>query len=84
MCSFADEAPIVGFALTAPAKNPADEPVEATKKRRMDYYKYISTATKASVAVIEDTDFLAALGHIGGINANIHRTLRLLEQLRMV
>ena len=79
-CSSVDEAPIVGFALTAKisAKNPADESLEATKKRRMDYYKYISTATKASVAVIEDTDFPGCVGaYWGELNANIHKNFEI-------
>ena len=59
LCSSVDETPIVGFALTAKisAKKPPDEQLIITRKTRMEYYKYMASCGKASVAVIEDVDF---------------------------
>ena len=83
-CSSVDETPIVGFALTAKisAKKPPDEPTEITKKRRMDYYKYMESCKKDSVAVIEDTDFPDCVGaYWGELNTNIHKSFDLVGAL---
>ena len=69
--------PIVGFARTAKiaALEPSNEPVDIIKKRRMDYYEYMSNSRLPSLAVIEDMDFPDCIGaYWGEINTSIHKS----------
>jgi regulator of RNase E activity RraA len=67
---------LVGYACTARiagAKPPADAP-EVVRARRMDYYRAMATASKPSIAVVEDTDFPDCVGsYWGEINAAVHK-----------
>ena len=84
LCSSVDETPIVGFALTAKisAKKPPDEPLIITRTARMEYYKYMASCGKASVAVIEDIDFPDCIGaYWGELNTNIHKSFDIVGAL---
>jgi regulator of RNase E activity RraA len=68
--------PMVGYARTAKiaAVNPPEEPMGVVRKRRMDYYRYMSDRSYPVVAVIEDTDFPDSIGaYWGEINTTIHK-----------
>ncbi len=71
------EAPaLVGYARTAKiaAVNPAEEPPEIIRKRRMDYYRYMAEAPEPSIVVIEDTDYPNCIGaYWGEINTTVHK-----------
>lgn len=67
---------IVGYARTAKirALTPPDEAPEVIKKRRLDYYKYMSAGLRPSIAVIEDTDYPNPIGAFWGeINTYVHQ-----------
>ena len=84
LCSSVDETPIVGFALTAKisAKKPPDEPPIITRTTRLEYYKYIASWGKASVAVIEDIDYPDCIGaYWGELNTNIHKNFDIVGAL---
>ena len=74
-CSSGSGLPVVGFARTAriAAKDEPKETQEVLRKRRLDYYRYVSDSTNPSVMVIEDTDYPNCVGAFWGeINAQIH------------
>ncbi len=75
-----DDKSIVGYALTAKiiASIPPKDSPEIVKKRRMDYYKYVSLGENPSVIVIEDEDGDNPCGAFWGeVNATIHKALGL-------
>ena len=74
-CSSQEGLPIVGFAKTARIAGalPSDEPGDVLRKRRVDYYRYVSENTAPSVMVIEDLDYPDCVGAFWGeINGQIH------------
>ena len=76
LCSAPNEPAIVGYARTAKiaALNPPTEPADVIKKRRMDYYRYMSEAPAPSVVVIEDADYPDCVGaYWGEVNTTIHK-----------
>ena len=73
-----DALPLVGFARTAKVAgaSPPDEPIQTTKERRLDYYRYVNVSKEPSVMVIEDTDGTNCVGAFWGqLNATIHKKL---------
>ncbi|HEV7323358.1 MAG TPA: RraA family protein [Ensifer sp.] len=71
-------APVVGFARTAriSAVAPPTEAPDVIKKRRMDYYRYMASGAKPTVAVIEDADDPHCIGAFWGeVNTTIHSAL---------
>ena len=67
---------MVGYARTAriAATSPPSEPPEEIRRRRMDYYRYMSEAPTPAVAVIEDVDYPNCVGgYWGEINTAIHK-----------
>jgi regulator of RNase E activity RraA len=67
---------MVGFAKTAKiaALAPSKEDQEIIKKRRMEYYRYMSDFTGPAVAVIEDIDYPDCIGaYWGEINTKVHK-----------
>ena len=78
LSSAPDAQAVVGYALTAKiaAKAPPEDPPEVIKQRRMAYYKYIATAHKPAVVVIEDCDYPNCVGAFWGeINTTVHKGL---------
>lgn len=72
--------PMVGYARTArlAARSPPEEPAETLRKRRMDYYRYMSAGARPAVAVVEDLDWPDCVGaYWGEINTNVHKGLGL-------
>ena len=67
---------ICGYARTAriKAQTPPEENPDVIKKRRMDYYRYMSQGQRPAVVVIEDVDWPDCIGaYWGEINTTIHR-----------
>lgn len=67
---------VVGYAVTAKisALAPPTEPADATRARRMAYYKAMAGAPQPSVAVIEDVDFPDCIGaYWGEVNTTVHK-----------
>jgi regulator of RNase E activity RraA len=67
---------MVGFAKTAKiaALAPPKEDQEIIKKRRMEYYRYMSDFSGPAVAVIEDIDYPDCIGaYWGEINTKVHK-----------
>ena len=80
LCSAPDAGAIVGYARTAKiaALAPPAEPSEVIKKRRMDYYRYMSEGARPSIAVVEDVDYPDAIGaYWGEINTSVHKAFGL-------
>ncbi|MER2537019.1 MAG: RraA family protein [Rhizobiaceae bacterium] len=76
LCSAPHEKPMVGYARTAriAAAKPPAEPAAAVRARRMHYYRYMASAPRPAVAVIEDEDFPDSVGaYWGEINATVHK-----------
>ena len=76
ICSSTKSAPMVGFAKTAKiaALSPSTESQEIIKKRRMEYYRYMSDFNGPAVAVIEDIDYPECIGaYWGEINTKVHK-----------
>ncbi|WBU55717.1 RraA family protein [Paracoccus sediminicola] len=76
ICTEPEAGAIVGYARTATlsAIAPPTEPAETVRKRRMDYYRYMSESPKPAVAVVEDLDHPNAIGaYWGEINATVHK-----------
>jgi regulator of RNase E activity RraA len=66
---------MVGYARTARirALAPPEESAEVIKKRRMDYYRYMSEGARPAVVVVEDADYPNAVGAFWGeINSTVH------------
>ena len=75
LCSDPSLPAIVGYARTARIKalTPPDEPPEVIKKRRMEYYRYMSEGGRPAIAVLEDVDWPDCIGaYWGEINTTIH------------
>ena len=67
---------MVGYARTAriAAASPPSEAQETLRRRRMDYYRYMSEAPRPAVVVIEDVDYPDCVGgYWGEINTAIHK-----------
>ena len=96
VCATPGDGPIVGFAQTARIAgiHPADESPEATRARRIEYFRHMATGKQPAVAVIEDTDSpdcVAAwwgevhtavhkgLGMVGAVTNGVVRDLDTLE-----
>lgn len=80
LSSAPEQPPMVGYAATAQiaAVAPSQEPAEATRARRMAYYKAMHDAPKPAIAVIEDLDFPACIGaYWGEVNTTIHKAFGL-------
>ncbi len=76
LCSAPEEGAMVGYARTAKiaALEPSQEDPEVIKKRRMDYYRYMSEGPRPAVTVIEDLDYPDAIGaYWGEINTTVHQ-----------
>ena len=76
ICSSTKSAPMVGLAKTAKisALSPSSESQEVIKKRRMEYYRYMSDFNGPAVAVIEDIDYPECIGaYWGEINTKVHK-----------
>lgn len=76
LCSAPDAPAMVGFARTAKiaAVEPPTEAADLIKARRMDYYRYMASANRPAVAVVEDLDFPDCIGaYWGEINATVHK-----------
>ncbi len=76
ICSSTKSAPMVGLAKTAKitALSPSSENQEVIKKRRMEYYRYMSDFNGPAVAVIEDIDYPECIGaYWGEINTKVHK-----------
>ena len=72
--------PMVGRALTATirAMAPPADPPEAVRKRRADYYRYVSETSCPSVIVIQDLDGENVCGAFWGeVNATVHKAFGL-------
>ena len=72
--------PVVGRALTATirAKSPPSECRDATRARRMGYYRYMWEGAKPAVAVLQDLDSPDIYGaYWGEINATVHKAFGL-------
>ena len=76
--------PIVGFARTAAllCSEPASDPPEAVRARRLDYYAYVAGGARPAgglrptIVVIEDADGHPGLGAFWGeVNVAIHKGL---------
>lgn len=80
LCSAPEEAPIVGYAVTAQitALAPPQEPTEMIRTRRMAYYRAMHDAPKPAVAVVEDLDYPTCIGaYWGEVNTTIHKAFGL-------
>lgn len=76
LCSAPESSPVVGYPRTAKIAGcaPSTEALSIVRKRRMDYYRYMSEAPCPSICVIEDTDGDEAIGaYWGEVNAAIHK-----------
>ena len=72
--------PMVGRALTATirALSPPADPPHAVRKRRADYYRYVSETSCPAVIVIQDLDGENACGAFWGeVNATVHKAFGL-------
>jgi regulator of RNase E activity RraA len=70
--------PIVGFARTAAllSSEPASDPPETVRARRLDYYAYVAGGPGPTIVVIEDADGHPGLGAFWGeVNVAIHKGL---------
>lgn len=71
---------ICGYARTTRIKavEPPREPAGVIKRRRMEYYRYMSLGARPAVVVIEDVDWPDCLGaYWGQINIAIHAGFKL-------
>ena len=75
LCSEPEGGAVVGYARTAQiaGAEPASEPSEVIRARRMDYYRYMAEAPKPAVTVIEDVDALPVAAYWGEVNATVHK-----------
>lgn len=76
LCSDPDAGAMVGYARTAKiaAVNPPEEPPEVIRKRRMEYYRHMATASGPAVTVVEDLDYPDCIGaYWGEINTSVHK-----------
>lgn len=76
LCSDPDAGAMVGYARTAKiaAVNPPEEPPEVIRKRRMEYYRHMATASGPAVTVVEDLDYPECIGaYWGEINTTVHK-----------
>ncbi|MBY6136668.1 RraA family protein [Nocardioides marinus] len=76
LCSDPDAGAMVGYARTAKiaAVNPSEEPSEVIRKRRMEYYRHMATASGPAVTVVEDLDYPECIGaYWGEINTTVHK-----------
>ncbi|WP_417473651.1 RraA family protein [Leisingera sp.] len=76
LCSDPDAGAMVGYARTAKiaAVNPPEEPPEVIRKRRMEYYRHMATASGPAVTVVEDLDYPDCIGaYWGEINTTVHK-----------
>ena len=58
LCSAPEGGPVVGFARTAKiaGREPATEPSENIRSRRLEYFRSMATGPRPAVAVVEDLD----------------------------
>ncbi len=80
LCSAPEDGAMVGYARTAKiaALEPPTDESEVIKRRRMDYYRYMSEGPRPALAVIEDLDYPNAIGaYWGEINTTVHKGFRL-------
>ena len=76
LCSAPNDPPVVGYAVTAQiaALAPPTEDPATIRARRMDYYRAMATASRPSVAVVEDLDYPDCIGAFWGeVNTTIHK-----------
>ena len=67
---------MLGYARTGRIRGnaPSTEPPERVRKRRMDYYRYMSEGPRPALAVIEDVDYPDCRGaYWGEVNAVVHQ-----------
>lgn len=72
--------PMVGYALTARIRSdrPASEDPTVVRARRLDYYRYLASDTRARLVVIEDQGDEPGIGAFWGeVNVAIHKGLGL-------
>ncbi len=73
-----DRSRMVGYARTAriAASEPPTDPPDLVRRRRLDYFRFMSKAPMPAIAVIEDLDFPYSVGAFWGeINATVHKGL---------
>jgi len=78
VCLRPDMPAVIGIAKTARirASAPSTEPVEANKKLRLQYYRYVADCPLPTLVVIEDLDATPGFGAFWGeVNTHIHRGL---------
>ena len=67
---------ICGFARTAHirAQTPPDDPPEAVRTTRLNYYRYMAEGPRPAITVVEDLDSPEAIGAFWGeVNTRVHR-----------
>lgn len=80
LCSSIEKRPMVGYARTAriAGLQPPDEPAEATRERRLEYFRYMADGPRPAVAVIEDSDYPNCVGAWWGeVHTAVHKGLDL-------
>jgi len=78
VCAKPELPPIVGFARTATirAMHPAEASPDASRQRRLDYYRHVAEEPLPTIVVIEDLDPEPGYGaYWGEVNTNIHKGL---------
>lgn len=76
LCSSPTSPAMVGYARTAriAARDASTDAPDAVRRRRMDYYRYMSEGPRPAVVVVEDTDEPHCVGAFWGeINTTIHK-----------
>ena len=76
LCSDPEAGAVVGYARTAKIAGaaPPEEPPDAVRAVRMDYYRHMANGARPALAVIEDLDGKEAVGaYWGEVNATVHK-----------
>ena len=71
---------MVGYARTAriSALQPASDPADMVRERRLGYYRHMSQGQRPAIAVVEDVDVPNAVGaYWGEVNTTVHKALGL-------
>ena len=78
LCSAPEYTPLVGFARTAKIAGltPPDESVEATRERRMEYFRYMAAGPSPAVVVVQDADYPKCVAAWWGeVHSAVHKGL---------
>ena len=71
---------ICGFARTASirGREPSPDDPADVRKKRMDYYRYMSEGPRPAIAVVQDLDFPNCIaGYWGEVNSTVHKGFKL-------